>query len=160
MKRILGISIALALAFSFSTAHADAKFKKADEGAYVFEPAVVASGVALTFPATGVLTTASYDAIVCTMRTSNEAGGASRLFIPKCTDRTGATTFYTYPTQTVETNKGEQFVIDPRASSVTASTDTVVAPHQLCPYLKITAAAANGITQIQCTLKSYGILAR
>lgn len=120
-----------------------------------FEPAVVASGTAVTYPAgTGVIQTASFRSMNCQFRTSNEGGGASRLYIPKCYNRSGTTVMYTYPTITVETNKTEQLNWDPGASAATAATDTTVWPHNLCPYIKITAAAANGITQVSCTLKN------
>jgi hypothetical protein len=156
MKRILGIAFVAALALSFTTTYADSKAPRAS-GDVTFDPVAVASGVALTFPAVNALDTGGYRALDCQFRTSNEAGGASRLFIPKCTNRTGSVTNFTYPTTTVVTNSDGQVQWDPDGAltNIMIPARTTVYPVRPCRYMKITSAAANGITQILCTLKSH-----
>lgn len=113
-----------------------------------FEPYTVASATALTYPASGVLDTGVYPILQVTARVEN--AGASRLFIPKCYDKTGATVLFTYPTATVAINAQGFLVFDSHASSLTASTGVTVYPHMPCRFIKITA-ASGGATTIQVT---------
>jgi hypothetical protein len=117
-----------------------------------FEPAVVASGVAVDF----VIDTKAYRALDCQFRTSNEAGGASRLIIPKCVD-SSKTVMRTYPTTTLATNSDQEIQWDPDGAptNIGLPPRLTVYPVRPCRYMNITAAAANGLTQAMCTLRSH-----
>ncbi|HEY6015907.1 MAG TPA: hypothetical protein VIU16_03895 [Gaiellaceae bacterium] len=176
LKRILGCTvIALVLALA-GAARADSKYTgDRDPWVYTYEPAVVSSGAAVTFPSSGALDTKTAKTLSCNVRTSNEAGGASRVYIPTCTNSTGGTTTFTYPTTTLLTNTTQRLqfggdpVYDPDLVTSLASGggtpqyNTTAAnglpsgvtyyPGPICRFMKFTAAAANGLTQIQCELR-------
>jgi hypothetical protein len=140
---------------AYATADAEVKqFSTYTDTVATFDSGVITSGAALSLPASGALDLRAYDTLSCEMRTSNEAGGASHVFTPKCTNSAGTVVNHSNAAITVETNKTERFVWDPRASSVTAETGTTPIPHDLCPFVLITAPGANGITQLTCTAKS------
>ena len=149
MKKFL---VALALAAAAFSASARDDSIRADTITY--DPYTVASATALSYPVAsasnpgGVLDTGVYPILQVTARVEN--GGVSRLFIPKCYDKLGATLLYTYPTATVAINAQGFLVFDGHASSLTASTGTTVYPHLPCRYIKLTA-ASGGATTIQVT---------
>lgn len=120
-----------------------------------WEPNAVASGTAVDFR----VDTSGYRSLWCQMRTSNEAGGASHVFTPVCTDKSFAANYSTFGTVTVTTNSFQRVAWDPDVlNTVTDATNTRIYQVKPCRYMKFTAPAANGITQIQCT--GYGVGSR
>lgn len=149
--------LAIAAVFLLPTlAHGETSNTKSAYNSYpsvtTFDTESVASGAVVTLQ----IDTTYSQSMHCTLRTSNEAGGGSRLYIPTETDSRGIVQ-YTYPTTTVATNSDHLLIWDPDMdyTNLGSQTDVTIYPYEPPRFFKMTAAGANGVTQATCTYKSH-----
>lgn len=157
--------VALIIAASAFVAQAQTKIvaSPSRQSDVTYDPGPVTSGVAVT---TGTMDVGGFRSVNCQFRNPD---GASRSVIPLCKDSRGNTMF-TYPTTTVTSGSSAfiawgDAVFDPDLYPSTGVLNTTAAnglptgatyyPGSPCRWLSVGSAAASGVAQVVCTLKSH-----